>query len=205
MTSGSALDDFGDGFVELLNVELAVVVVVVKLDYRCLIANTETPIDYLNREFAIGGGFTIGDPVAIPQFVNEILASTDKAGCSVAEQHEMVAWLVGSEVSIKGKQPVNAVLGNAKVFGNHPGGPERDPTQQVLHVLERSKNLFLGFFVVAWVIRRIKQSLDTCGIGLVDLHLLNQRLDSPSASVTRFGRTRRSTACERSHELLQRV
>lgn len=192
MTSRSTLNNFGNGFIELLNVELAVVVVVVELDNRSEIADAEAAIDDLYGQLSIGGCLPAGDPVAVSQLFNQVLAAANETRSPVTEQHEVVAWLLGAKVSIEREQTINAVFADPKMLGHQPGCPKRNPAQQMLNVLERTENEFLSFLMVLRMKLRFEQRLNPGGISFVDLHFLNQDLDSPSALVNRFGRTGRS-------------
>jgi len=171
---GSTSNDFSNSFVELFDVEFPVVIVVIKLDHWCKIAYAKAPVHNLHGELSIGSRLATGDAVRIAQLIDQLLTSTNETGSAMAQEHEVISGFLSSKVRVERKQTVDSVFTDAKVFGNKPGCPQRDPSQQMLNILKRTKDEFLCFFVVLWMVVCRQYLAYPVGVNVVDLHFLSQ-------------------------------
>ncbi len=147
-------DDFGDRLVEPGDIQVAEIVVMIHLHDRRKLADAEAAIDNLDSELAVGSRFVSGDAVAILQLVDQLLATSNETGSAMAQQHEVVAGGLCSEVGVEREQPEDTVFGDAEMFADDFGGLRRYPTDQVLNILASAEDEFLRLLVVSRLVIR---------------------------------------------------
>jgi len=112
------------------------------------IADAETAVDDLDRQFAVGRRVAITNPMPIREFLDELLRSSDVAGHTVAKQHEVVAARLGPEVSVEGEQSVDSIRGRPEMLSDDLSGLKRDPTEVFVDFLECAEDEFLSLLII---------------------------------------------------------
>ncbi len=121
---------------------------IIEFDDRRPVADTQTTVDDLHRQFTIGGRAAIFDAVGIFEFLDQSLRPKDEAGHAVTEEHEVFSARFGAEVGIEGEQTVDAIDRRAKMIGDDLGGLNGDVTEMFVDLLECRQDQLLRFLVI---------------------------------------------------------
>src|SRR5687768_367623 len=110
-----------DRLVELLRGQVSEEIRVELAD-RCLIANAETAVHYLDGQLAVCRRIAVRDAPHIFQILDQALRAHDVTGHAVAQEHEVLAARLSAKVSVERQESVDAGRRGAEVMGHDLGG-----------------------------------------------------------------------------------
>jgi hypothetical protein len=151
--------------VELFRSEVAMEVGI-EFANRRSVANSETAVDDLDGEFAVGRCSAVCYAPNVFQILHQALRAHDVTRHAMTQEHEMVATGLGAKVGIKGEKAIDASRGGAKVFGHDLGCAERHPAKVFVDLLESGKDQFLSFLKIS-IVKVGKDSLDFREVNII--------------------------------------
>ncbi len=112
----------------------------IQLGDRREITHTEASVDVLNGERSISGCMPTIDVVLLIKVINDLLGTTNVAGCAVAQQHRVLTWRCCQEVGIERQEAIDPVRRNAQMLGDQFRRRFWDISVYVLRFLTRLNN-----------------------------------------------------------------
>ncbi len=133
-----------------LRSQVSHVCVMIDLHHRRQVADAETTVHDLDREFAVWCSAVPSDLLIFSDLSDQSLGAHDVTGHTMAQEHWVLSRRIGAEVGIKCKQTVNSIGRHAEVVRDGLSSLFWYPAVQRLGLLTGAENQLLRLLVSVW-------------------------------------------------------